>query len=171
MTDDEILDRVLLYEGGYVNHANDKGGATNFGVTAATLGAWRNLGRKATSDEVRDMSRSEAIAIYKDRYITQPGFGVITDGNLKMIVIDCAVLYGPRRATIWLQTALGVSADGAIGNQTTTALAKADPKIVGRSILSQRVKRIHARVAEDPTQAVFLKGWLNRANDLLKYAA
>lgn len=170
MTDDEILDHVLHYEGGYVNLAQDKGGATNFGITAATLGAWRQLGRKASPDEVRAMSRAEAKAIYSKRYIADPGFNAIADGNLKLIVVDCGVLYGVKRAAIWLQTALGIAADGAIGTQTTTALSSANPKLIGRSILAQRVQRIKDRVAADPTQAIFLKGWMNRANDLLQYA-
>lgn len=170
MTDEEILTRVLKYEGGFVDHRADLGGATNFGVTAATLGAWRKLGRPATSDEVETMTSAEAKAIYRQRYIADPGFEAVGDGKLRMIVVDCSVLYGPARAAKWLQMALGVFADGKVGNDTRTALASTNPGIVGRKILKLRIDRINARVVENPSQKVFFAGWMNRTNDLFQFA-
>ncbi len=168
MNDNDIIDHVLKYEGGYVNNPNDKGGATNFGITAATLGSWRHLLVPATPAEVMAMPRSEAQAIYKARYIDAPGFGAIADDRLRMVVVDCAVLYGPKRATLWLQTALGVSADGFIGPATLGALAGADPLAVAKAVIGYRYQRIRDRVAADPSQMIFFDGWMNRTNDLLK---
>ena len=53
MTDDAILEGVLVREGGFADHPADRGGATRYGITAATLGSWRKLGRQATREEVR----------------------------------------------------------------------------------------------------------------------
>src|SRR5262245_51571735 len=170
MDDDDIIEHVLHYEGGFVNNPNDRGGPTNFGITARTLGVWRNLGRPATAAEVFSMSRTEARAIYRKQYIVDPGFDAITDPDLRMIVVDCGVLYGTRRATIWLQTALGVAADGIIGADTMRALNAVDPHTVARSILKQRFQRIQTVVAQNPKQMVFYKGWMNRTDDLLQYA-
>ena len=169
MTDDDILGHVLEHEGGFVNDPKDLGGATNMGITAATLGNWRKLGRPCTADEVRAMPRAEAIAIYKKQYITDPHFDAIADGNLRMIVVDTSVLFGPGRATKFLQTALGVSPDGDLGNDTKKALASADPKQVGRKVIDQRIARHRQRVAEKPSQQRFLKGWLNRCEALRKF--
>ena len=38
------LSAVLKHEGGYADHPRDPGGATNLGITRATLARWR--GRK-----------------------------------------------------------------------------------------------------------------------------
>jgi lysozyme family protein len=168
--DDIIIEHVLRYEGRYVNNPDDRGGPTNFGITARTLGAWRNLGRPATAAEVFSMSRAEAKAIYRKQYIIDPGFDAIEDPDLRMIVVDCGVLYGTRRATMWLQTALGVTADGIFGDDTIHALNGADPHAVARSILKQRFQRIQNVVEQSPRQMVFYRGWMNRTNDLLQYA-
>ncbi len=167
MDDDGIIDHVLQYEGGYVNNPHDKGGPTNFGITAATLGAWRHLAGPATAADVAAMSRSEARDIYKARYIGAPGFDAIPDGILRLVIVDCAVLYGPKRATIWLQTALGVAADGGLGPDTLKALVGADPRPMARKVIGYRYQRIKDRVTKDPTQMVFYKGWMNRTDDLL----
>ena len=67
---DTILDEIIRREGGYVNHPADRGGPTNFGITAQTLGSWRKLGRPATAAEVQALTETEARAIYRQQYIT-----------------------------------------------------------------------------------------------------
>src|SRR5690606_13690489 len=67
---DTILDEIIRREGGYVNHPADRGGPTNFGITAQTLGSWRKLGRPATAAEVQALKEPEARAIYRQQYIT-----------------------------------------------------------------------------------------------------
>ena len=49
MSIETIIDGVIRRERGYVHHPNDRGGPTNMGITAATLGHWRKLGRVATA--------------------------------------------------------------------------------------------------------------------------
>ncbi len=115
MTNDEIIQQVLKFEGGYTNHPNDHGGATNFGITAVEYGAFLKLGRDATPAEVEAMSQANAIAIYQTKNLTAPNFISVADGNLRMILVDCGVLYGTGMAARWLPKAVGVTADGAVG--------------------------------------------------------
>src|SRR5262245_46508530 len=82
MTDDEIIERILKFEGGFVNNPFDKGGPTNLGITAAELGRVRNLGRPATIEEIQGLTRAEAISIYKKSYIADPKFDQVPDMNL-----------------------------------------------------------------------------------------
>ena len=58
MTEDAIITGVLKREGGsrFTDLATDRGGPTKYGITAATLGAYRGLGRSATRQEVMDLT-------------------------------------------------------------------------------------------------------------------
>ena len=57
---------TLQFEGGYSDHPADPGGATKYGITQAVLAEWR--GRQVSKQEVRDLARSEAEAIYRRNY-------------------------------------------------------------------------------------------------------
>ena len=37
---DQLVDRVLEREGGYVNHPDDRGGPTNYGITQRVYSDW-----------------------------------------------------------------------------------------------------------------------------------
>ncbi|MGZ8363167.1 MAG: glycoside hydrolase family 108 protein [Caulobacteraceae bacterium] len=158
---------TLAREGGYADHPSDRGGPTNFGITAATLGAWRKLGRAATAEEVRALTRPEARDIYRQMFIRDPAFDGVEDEALRAILIDTGVLHGPGRAARWLQEALGVTVDGDVGAQTLSALKRTDAGAIARAVLGKRIRRIGETVRRDPRQAVFAAGWLNRAADLL----
>jgi lysozyme family protein len=168
MTDDEILAYVLKFEGGFTNNANDHGGPTNFGITAAEYGRFLGQDAPASAAQVQAMTREQAIQIYRTRYIAQPGYAAIADGILKLVVVDSGVLFGTGRATRWLQQALGVGADGVIGPQTTGALSAATPALTARKVLALRFRAIADIVANDASQLVFLRGWTNRAAALLE---
>lgn len=170
MTDDDIVDAILKYEGGFTNDPVDHGGATNFGITAADLGRWRKLGRNATVEEVRAMTVTEARAIYEQWYIADAGFGAVSDTVLRWILVDSGVLHGTRTSVKWLQQVLGVTVDGVMGSQTTTALAGKDSGRVGRGVLALRIRRYAAIVKNEPSQMRFLEGWINRATSILQAA-
>jgi lysozyme family protein len=170
VTDDDIIKRILTFEGGFTNDPDDAGGPTNFGITAADYGSFRKLGRPATADEVRNMPVDDAITIYKTRYIAEPQFAAIQDDKLRMILVDCGVLYGTKRAAIWLQTALKVAPDGAVGQQTLTALnAVADSQQLRKGVLAERIRTTADIVANKPSQLKFLRGWTARATALFEF--
>jgi lysozyme family protein len=167
MADDAILNHILAMEGGFVDHPHDKGGATNFGVTATTLGRWLKLPGPASIDQVRALSIDVAKAIYRTEYIANPGFGPIADGVLKLFVVDAAVLHGPGRAARWLQSAAGVAIDGAIGPVTITAVNAAPPGTLAKTFLALRFREIGRILNNDHSQVVFAAGWINRLSGLI----
>lgn len=166
MTIEDVISGVLAKEGGFVDDALDKGGPTNRGVTAATLGAYRNLGRAATRDEVKALTEDEARAIYRARYITGPGLDALPEWLLPLVVDD-AVLSGPRTAITTLQQVIGVVADGEIGPKTVRAIAAKDPTALCRDLVTARVLRFARIVETNPSQLLFLRGWLSRALSFL----
>lgn len=167
---DDILDDVLRREGGYVNHPADRGGPTKFGITAATLGDWRRLGRVATAQEVSALTSEEARRIYWQRYITDPGFEGVTHEPLLALLIDAGVHSGPKRAVEWLQTALGVTPDGILGPRTRAALAQADPVVLYHRVLATRLRFLGRLITNDRRQAAFAAGWMNRVADWVEAA-
>jgi lysozyme family protein len=159
VTDADILDAIIKAEGGYVDHAADLGGPTNMGITAATLGEWRRLGRNATRAEVKALTRAEAEAIYAVRYLRP--FDAIQDADLRHYLIDLGVLRGPRKAAQMLQDVVGVEADGWIGPETLKAM-KPFARHLLVMLIGIRFAHIAERVRELPSQKAFMAGWRNR---------
>jgi len=178
-TDEEIIHDVIQTEGGYVDREADHGGATNFGITIPDL--YRFRGTPATADDIRNLTRDEAAQIYRRQYITEPKFDLITDNDLRGLVIDCGVLHGVVTAAKWLQGAVGYPIpDGIIGRETISRLAGNDPRRVYLRICAQRVRYMGSIVTNDylsalkggfikqPLQAEFAHGWLNRVADYIE---
>ena len=96
---DACLRFVLQYEGGYVDHPADPGGATNLGITRATLAAWRK--RPVSKDDMRRLTRAEAAAIYRANYWDAIGGDTLAPG-VDLLAFDIAVNMGVARARSWL---------------------------------------------------------------------
>jgi lysozyme family protein len=68
----QALQFTLGWEGGFSNHPNDSGGATNFGITQATYNRYRR-NRKLPNQSVRLIRRHEATDIYHAYYWIEGG--------------------------------------------------------------------------------------------------
>lgn len=146
---------IYAHEGGYVDHPKDPGGATNMGITKATLEAWR--GRKVSKQEVKDLPRSEADRIYRSRY-WNPVRGDDLNHGIDLVTFDPAVNSGVGRGVIWLQRALGVAADGKMGPVTLSAVGTADPQQVIARACTHRMGFLRGL----KTWGTFGKGWSRR---------
>jgi lysozyme family protein len=165
---ERMIDDVIRREGGFVDHPLDRGGPTNFGITQATLS--RHLGRPATTDDVRRLSRTLARQIYRREYFDAPRIGQLPT-RIQPFAFDAAVNHGPARAIRFVQqvcNAAGfgpLAVDGACGPLTRRIAAEAD-RLMGEWLLAALVEERRnfylALVERDPSQRVFLKGWLNR---------
>ncbi len=162
----EALPFVLQWEGGYVNHPNDPGGATNKGVTQKVYDAWRTRQGQAARD-VRQLEEAEMQAIYEGGYWVPPKCPVL-DTPLDLVQFDTAVNMGVGRAIKFMQKAVGTEPDGAWGPGTQACVDGCD---LGTTLVAYcNVRENHYRdlAANNPKLAVFLKGWLNRLNALRK---
>lgn len=165
MTTDALLDDLIRREGGFVNNVNDKGFATNYGITSRTLGEWRGLGRPASVAEVKALDEKEARAIYTARYV-QP-FRLIPFDELRAHLVDIGVQSGPVAAIEMLQQVLGVPVDGMLGPRTLAALGVLPWRVVNDAIVAHRVRFYRDLVKRDPTQSEFSAGWLTRTLEFL----
>lgn len=152
---DQAVNLVLQQEGGFVRHSRDPGGATNFGITRETLA--RARGRPVSVEDVRNLTRAEAVSIYRRFYWDAVRADELPPG-LALVVFDLAVNSGPFRAVQMLQRALGTEADGIVGPVTLNAARDADPAETIRSLSRARLGFL-ARLATWP---VFGRGWRRR---------
>lgn len=150
---------VLRFEGGYVDHPADPGGATNMGITRASLADWR--GKPVSKDDVRSLSRVEAGAIYRARYWDAVRGDELPSG-VDLAVFDLGVNSGPSRAIRLLQRAVGVAEDGRLGPLTLAASHRADAARLVASLCGLRRDFLRAM----PTFAVFGRGWMARIDAL-----
>lgn len=159
MSADTILDGIIRREGTkYTDHAADRGGPTKYGITQQALTAWR--GKQVTPYEVAALTRDEALAIYRSRYVRP--FEFISDARLLELVVDCGVNHGVNRAIKWMQAAAGTEVDGFVGPATRAAVAAKSPAVMYAMVLALRARFYGRIITNDPTQAVFAAGWMNR---------
>jgi lysozyme family protein len=149
------LAHVLKHEGGFVDHPADPGGATNMGITRATLARARN--RPVTAADVRALTRAEASSIYR-RFYWNPVRADDLPAGLDHAVFDLAVNSGPGRAAKLLQRVVGVAQDGTIGPATIDAARRASPAETIRALQRERLAFLQGLA----TWPVFGRGWRSR---------
>lgn len=122
MNFDEAFSRVIGHEGGYVNHKADPGGETKFGISK----------RQYPHLDIKNLTQSEAKAIYKRDYWGPAGCDAVPDG-IKFDLFDMAVNSGVAQAVRALQKAVGATVDGMLGPDTLAAVIDMNPaKLVAR---------------------------------------
>lgn len=167
-TVEQMIGDVLRREGGYVNHPADRGGPTNFGITQATLSAW--LGRPAGVEDVKALDEATAREIYEVRYLTGPRIDTLP-ARVVPFAFDAAINHGPRNAVRMLQRVVNEAGfgpgdvDGVVGPQTRRLAEQADAAMddfLLAALVEERRNVYRRIVAAEPSQAVFLDGWMNR---------
>ncbi len=160
---DRCVAVTLAYEGGFCDSPSDPGGATNFGITLRTLQAF--LGRAVTVDDVRSMSSSTAIEIYRANYWNQMRCADLPAG-VDMMVFDFGVNSGNATAAKALQSLVRVTQDGAIGPMTLQAVAAVAPMTLVNGLAQARMAYLRGL----PTFADFGDGWTKRVTDVQQKA-
>ena len=163
-----VIDRVISKEGGYVNHPNDRGGPTKFGLTLKFL--LEVTGRPWTVEELKQMSVERARSVYKlwcqmrrlDQLPEHP--------RLAFNVIDFAVHSGARAAIRAIQKYLGIPSDGIAGAETQGAWHRLSPEGCEQARLEVVASRseLMGHALMQPGQSDFAQGWLNRLAEQIR---
>lgn len=166
---DFCLSEILEFEGGYVNHPADPGGATNMGITHKTLAAWRKV-PSVTPQQVKMLTLKEASAIYRAQYWNKVSGDDLPPG-LDLAVFDFAVNSGVGRAVRMLQQELkgrslyDGAVDGLIGAKTLNALRAVNDV---QDVIVAYIDRRLAFLKRLKGWKTFGRGWQRRVDSVLE---
>jgi len=150
---DQCFDKLISHEGGYVNHASDPGGETNYGISK----------RAYPSLDIKALTLADAKAIYKRDYWDRAQCDQLPS-QLSYLVFDAAVNSGIGQSIRFLQRAVGVADDGVMGAITLSAAKRMDTESLCARFLGHRLEFMTKLSTFD----VFGKGWARRVADQLK---
>lgn len=160
---DRIWKFILQEEGGYVNHPNDPGGETKYGITKAR---YPHL-------DIKNLTEEQAQEIYFKDYFPQINGEDILPINpgLALVLGDFAFNAGPMRAVITLQEAVNrvmqnkvLEEDGIVGPLTLQAVVNISNDDRTAIYLIDVYRQVRQEFYERLSSlfAVFGKGWTAR---------
>lgn len=166
MISDFINEFIFPHEGiVYENVPGDNGGPTKFGIDQAS--------HPDIDIEGLNADRATAIYIAEWRRISWEGFETRAleefPGNSGHAFFDAREVCGLTAAWKFAQRALELTPDGAPGSLTRMAVLSAPAATFTQAMIDER--RIYHKylAATRSNDAQFLKGWLNRCDDLERY--
>ncbi len=163
---DKTIDGIIKSEGGFVNDAADRGGATKYGITLETLRQVPGH-ENATANDVKNLDVSVAKKIYAVKYATP--YMKLSNPIVFNFIVNGAVQHGVSGMNKLIQRTLGVAEDGVLGPNTWGKLlvTEASPTQFLAAIVATRCEYYARIIQSNPTQLKFARGWLNRiAKDL-----
>lgn len=154
----DALILILKHEGGYVDHPNDPGGETNFGISKR---AYPDLDIKnITMDQVSEIYRKDYWDRIKGDDLPYP---------IALCVFDTAVNSGVARASRWLQETCNATPDGVIGPKTVQNVLNAWENNHTYVLTNYMGKRLDF-LKRLTTWETFGKGWARRIDETLEHA-
>lgn len=150
---------LLQLEGGYTNHPDDLGGPTCKGITYNTYKEY--CGQEKTLADLRNMSYGTWQDIMKDMYWDKCLADEIENQSLAEIIVDWCVnsgMVGLRK----VQEIAGTKPDGIAGPKTLAAINGSDSMELFNRIKDARKQFYTNIVKRNPSQKVFMNGWMNR---------
>jgi lysozyme family protein len=172
---DKIINEVVAREGGYADHASDRGGPTMYGITAAVARA------NGYEGDMRNLPLTLARSIYERRYIVEPRFDQVLaiHEGIGVEMIDTGVNMGPARAAEFLQRWLNafnargskyadMFVDGRLGPISLDCLRKylawrgqqEGGTVLLRALNAAQAMRYLEIAEANPSQEDFIYGWV-----------
>ena len=157
----KIFEYILSVEGGYSNDKADKGGKTKYGIIEVEA---RKYGYKG---DMKDLSKEIAEDIYKNKYYLSNNLDKIKDKRVALSIADWTINsgnWGTKKAQQTVNILKGdvLVVDGVLGEKSIQAINSINPEMFLTQYHELQRKFYKAIVDNNPSQSVFLKGWLNR---------
>ena len=152
-----IFPVVMQWEGGGKLHniLGDSGGQTIWGIAYN-----KNKQHFDSLQDHANTTETEAAAFAFCEYYL-PLSPTLLPRNTKLYAFDMAYNMGVGKAKQFIQEVIGVKADGVFGSVTKQKL-----NTLSLSDLHTKRKRFYEILSAKSNNSKFLKGWLNRANDI-----
>jgi len=174
---DIAIATVIEHEGGFVDHPDDPGGATNYGISLRFLQSEYGLDFDLDSDgdldadDIKKMTMEQAIAIYHEKWWDKYDYGRIGNQLIATKVFDLAVNMGAKQAHKLMQRAclacgrVDIKEDGVLGPATVGAINLLPAIALQASLRSEAAGYYRLIAAQHPDFSAFISGWLRRAYD------
>ena len=166
ITLEQALKFTLKWEGNFTDHPNDLGGPTNKGIIQTVYDKYRTE-RDLHKRSVQFITDSEVNDIY-EKYYWEPIRAKWLQAPLALVLFDTAVNFGVSGAIRRLQKSLNIKITGQWTQEISDNIHQADALKIALDICKLRIAWRYQRVRINTSQKVFLRGWLNRDNDLIK---
>lgn len=170
---DKAIPHILKWEGGYVNDPDDRGGETYRGISRVNFPRWTGwafideikVNAPIAKGEIYPELEEKVKAFYKVEKWNKIYGDNIKDERVALFLFDWFVHSG-YHAIKGVQRSTNTTEDGVMGNKTLAAINNADNKLFDR-LKAERLKFLNNIVASRPSQAKYLKGWVNRVNSYI----
>ncbi len=169
------------YEGGYVDHPDDKGGATNYGISIQFLKdvdthVLKRVGidTPITKETIKQLAEVQAMELMYIEFWLKLKLEQHVD-SIAFAIYDIAVNHGVYGGTRIVQRAINkyngedvLRVDGIKGEITDKAINVAGETLFP-ALIQERLRYYTDIVESNPKQRVFLKGWQNRTLAMAEY--
>lgn len=154
----------------FENDPNDSAGATRFGLTIDDLheyGLDVNLDGIIDYKDVMGLTPETASNVLKKLYWDYFRADTINNQSVAEFFVDGGLNQGRILIAKYIQSVLGVTADGIIGFKTISAInLHHSIQDIFIQVYNKRKQRYYDIVARNPTESVYLTGWINRLNNI-----
>ena len=162
---DKAIKVVLAHEGGFINHPDDPGGPTKWGISQRFL---QDIGLPHEISDIKDMSQQQAIDLYRIHWWEKYHYHQLPE-PIAIKLFDLAVNIGSRQAHRLIQRACRachapIKEDGILGPITKKTIETLEPNHLLAALRAEAAGFYRTLTAITPLQRKqFLNGWLKRA--------
>lgn len=177
-----LIQMILRNEGGYVSDSSDSGGETYQGISRVNFPKWEGW---KIIDKFKPLKRGQLITtvgelddlveeFYLNKFYNPCKIDDINNIYISAHLLDHSVNCGISNGIKCLQKALynlgnDLNIDGKIGPITLRTINNSNVNLLVNEFIKCRKSYYQSIVDKKPSQNKFLKGWLNRVDEVNKY--
>lgn len=156
---------IKKWEGDWSDDKDDNGGATMCGITLSTFR--KHYGLDKTKEDLKHITDEQWEHIFKKGYWDRMKADFISSQAVAEICVQMCWGSGPATAIKKIQKLIGCKQDGIVGPVTLRNLNASTEKVMFNQLYEMR-KQWLTDIAKKGNNQKFLRGWLNRLEDLKK---